>query len=168
PIIVVLAVFIVHLDSQGRACAMQVFCPRIRTRVRFQRCAWHTTCSPRHSDFASLPDETREPTMSHDEPESTLGGAFRTPASMAATLIAGQIAMTAATANEELVELSRDDAQWVMPAKNYSSTRYSGLDQINTQNVQDLAVAWTFSIGTTSGFEAAPLVIGETMYVTTP
>src|SRR5690606_1511324 len=53
-------------------------------------------------------------------------------------------------------------------AKNYSSTRFSGLDQINRGNVADLAVAWTFSTGTTAGFEAAPLVIGDTMYIVTP
>jgi len=26
-----------------------------------------------------------------------------------------------------------DDGQWVMPAKNYASTRFSALDQINTK-----------------------------------
>ncbi len=105
--------------------------------------------------------------MSHDEPRSRRG-ADRARSAIAAALTAGALATTAVTANEQLIELSRDDAQWVMPAKNYSSTRYSGLDQINRQNVRDLVVAWTFSIGTTSGFEAAPLVIGDTMYVTTP
>ncbi|HLU04966.1 MAG TPA: methanol/ethanol family PQQ-dependent dehydrogenase [Woeseiaceae bacterium] len=76
--------------------------------------------------------------------------------------------ITCATASEELVRMSQDDSQWVMPAKNYSSTRFSGLDQINRGNVADLAVAWTFSTGTTAGFEAAPLVIGDTMYIVTP
>ncbi|WP_166254424.1 methanol/ethanol family PQQ-dependent dehydrogenase [Marinobacter salicampi] len=71
-------------------------------------------------------------------------------------------------ANEKLVELSKDDRQWVMPAKNYASTRFSGLDQINTSNVQDLELAWSFSTGLTPGHEAAPLVIGDTMYVVTP
>ena len=73
-----------------------------------------------------------------------------------------------ATADERLVELARDDAQWIMPAKNYAATRFSGLAQINRDNVSELAVAWTFSTGTTSGFEAAPLVVGDTMYVVTP
>src|SRR5690606_2803141 len=36
-----------------------------------------------------------------------------------------------ASADSRLIELSQDDAQWVMPAKNYSPTRYSGLDEIN-------------------------------------
>src|SRR5437868_2578398 len=61
-----------------------------------------------------------------------------------------------------------EDGQWTMPAKDYSSTRYSGLDQINTDNVKNLKVAWTFSTGVDRGQEAAPLVIGSTMYVVTP
>jgi glucose dehydrogenase len=31
----------------------------------------------------------------------------------------------------DLNALSQDDKQWVMAPKNYASTRYSGLDQIN-------------------------------------
>jgi PQQ-dependent dehydrogenase (methanol/ethanol family) len=61
-----------------------------------------------------------------------------------------------------------EDGQWVMPAKNYASTRYSGLDQINTENVKNLKVAWTFSTGVDRGQEAAPIVVGNTMYVVTP
>lgn len=61
-----------------------------------------------------------------------------------------------------------DDGQWQMPAKNPASTRYSTLDQINTANVRNLKLAWTFSTGLTRGHEAAPLVVNSTMYVVTP
>ncbi|HEX7957475.1 MAG TPA: hypothetical protein VF508_11065, partial [Pyrinomonadaceae bacterium] len=61
-----------------------------------------------------------------------------------------------------------EDGQWLMPAKNYASTRFSGLDQINADNVKSLKVAWTFSTGVNRGQEAAPLVVGDTMYVVTP
>jgi PQQ-dependent dehydrogenase (methanol/ethanol family) len=64
--------------------------------------------------------------------------------------------------------LQQDDGQWVMPANNYASTRYSGLDEINTANVRQLGVSWTFSTGMVAGHEAAPLVVGDTMYVVTP
>jgi len=68
----------------------------------------------------------------------------------------------------DLSTLQQDDGQWVMPAKNYASTRFSGLTEINTETVGRLGVAWTFSTGTTSGNEAAPLVVGDTMYIVTP
>ncbi len=72
------------------------------------------------------------------------------------------------TANDELLELQNDDAQWVMPGKDYSGTRYSTLSQINTRNVKRLKAAWTFSTGVLRGHEGGPLVIGDTMYVHTP
>ncbi|HEY9112432.1 MAG TPA: PQQ-dependent dehydrogenase, methanol/ethanol family, partial [Rhodanobacteraceae bacterium] len=71
-------------------------------------------------------------------------------------------------AGEGLAQLTRDPADWPMPAKNYDGTRFSRLDQINAQNVRNLTVAWTFSTGVLHGHEAAPLVIGGTMYVITP
>ncbi|HEX3879269.1 MAG TPA: PQQ-binding-like beta-propeller repeat protein, partial [Bryobacteraceae bacterium] len=55
-----------------------------------------------------------------------------------------------------------------MPAKNYASTRYSTLDQINTNTVKNLKLDWTFSTGGTHGHEAAPLIVNNTMYVVTP
>jgi alcohol dehydrogenase (cytochrome c) len=61
-----------------------------------------------------------------------------------------------------------DDGQWIMPAKNHASTRYSTLNQITTENVANLKLAWTFSTGTLRGQEAAPLVVNNTMYVVTP
>src|SRR4051794_12700217 len=61
-----------------------------------------------------------------------------------------------------------DDGQWTMPAKNYASTRYSELTEINTDNVKNLQVAFTFSTGVNKGHEAAPLVIGSTMYIVSP
>jgi lanthanide-dependent methanol dehydrogenase len=61
-----------------------------------------------------------------------------------------------------------DDGQWTMPAKNYASTRFSTLSEINTSNVKSLKIAWTFSTGLTQGHEAAPLVVNNTMYIVTP
>src|SRR4051812_43400633 len=65
-------------------------------------------------------------------------------------------------------KMAPDDGQWVRPAKDYASTRYSTLDQINTSNIKNLKVAWTFNTGTDRGQEAAPLVVNNTMYIVTP
>ncbi|MEK6661195.1 MAG: PQQ-binding-like beta-propeller repeat protein, partial [candidate division NC10 bacterium] len=69
------------------------------------------------------------------------------------------------SANDELLKLQQDDGQWVMQNKNYSGTRYSTLSQITRDNVKNLHVAWSFSLGTTNGQEGGPLVVGTTMYV---
>ena len=61
-----------------------------------------------------------------------------------------------------------EDGNWTMPAKNYAATRFSGLDEIKTGNVDKLKVAFTFSMGVDKGEEAAPLVSGNTMYLVAP
>jgi lanthanide-dependent methanol dehydrogenase len=55
-----------------------------------------------------------------------------------------------------------------MATKDYANTRFSALNQFNAQNVNQLKLAWTFSTGGTRGEEAAPLVVGDTMYIVTP
>jgi lanthanide-dependent methanol dehydrogenase len=61
-----------------------------------------------------------------------------------------------------------DDGQWHRPARDYASTRYSGLAQITAENVKQLRPAWSFATGVNRGHEAAPLVVGDTLYVVTP
>ena len=61
-----------------------------------------------------------------------------------------------------------DDGEWRMPAKDYASRRFSGLSQITTANAASLKLAWTFSTAVNRGHEAAPLVVGGTMYVVAP
>ena len=77
-------------------------------------------------------------------------------------------ALSGKLSEPDLVKAQADDGQWLMAAKNYASTRFSGLDEINTGNVRQMGVAWTFSTGMVSGHEAAPLVVGDTMYLVTP
>src|SRR5216117_13667 len=83
--------------------------------------------------------------------------------SAAAVLVAG-----AANANEELIKMSQNPKDWVMPTGNYANHRYSQLKQITAQNVGKLQVAWTFSTGVLRGHEGGPLVIGNVMYVHGP
>ena len=68
----------------------------------------------------------------------------------------------------DLAELAADDGQWVMAPRNHASTRFSGLTEIDTGNVAALELKWSFSTGVLQGHEAAPLVVGSTMYVVTP
>jgi len=74
----------------------------------------------------------------------------------------------AASANDELIKLSKDPNQWVMPTGDYANTRYSELKQINKDNVKNLRPVWTFSTGVLRGHEGGPLVIGDVMYAHTP
>jgi PQQ-dependent dehydrogenase (methanol/ethanol family) len=57
---------------------------------------------------------------------------------------------------------------WVRPAKDLASTRYSALEGITAATVTRLGVKATFSTGNVKGHEAAPIVVNNTMYVVTP
>jgi lanthanide-dependent methanol dehydrogenase len=83
--------------------------------------------------------------------------------SAAAVLVAG-----AANANEELIKMSQNPKDWVMPTGNYANHRYSRLNQITSENAAKLQVAWTFSTGVLRGHEGGPLVIGNVMFVHGP
>lgn len=56
--------------------------------------------------------------------------------------------------------------EWPTYGGDQANTRYSTLNQINTSNVKNLQVKWIQSLGTTDTQESTPLVIGDTMYVT--
>jgi lanthanide-dependent methanol dehydrogenase len=55
-----------------------------------------------------------------------------------------------------------------MAARDHASTRFSPLDEINAGNVGSLQLAFSYSTGLDKGQEAAPLVVGDTMYVVMP
>ena len=70
-------------------------------------------------------------------------------------------------AADELLEMQKNDNNWVMPAGDYANTRYSELTQITKDNVKDLKMAWSFSTGVLRGHEGNALVMDGTMYVHT-
>jgi PQQ-dependent dehydrogenase (methanol/ethanol family) len=87
---------------------------------------------------------------------------------MSCVAAAALLANGAAFANDELIKLSKDPKQWVMPTGDYGNRRYSELDQINSDNVKSLAPVWSFSTGVLRGHEGGPLIIGDVMYISTP
>jgi PQQ-dependent dehydrogenase (methanol/ethanol family) len=58
--------------------------------------------------------------------------------------------------------------QWVRPAGDFSSTRYSDIAEITAERVGALTVKASFATGIAKGHEAAPLAVGGTMYLVTP
>jgi lanthanide-dependent methanol dehydrogenase len=77
-------------------------------------------------------------------------------------------AATGGSASPNAANLPPDDGQWVRPAKDYASTRFSSLTEINTQTAHNLRPIGTFSTGVLRGHEAAPIVANNTMYIITP
>ena len=69
---------------------------------------------------------------------------------------------------ERLLKAPSEPHNWLMYSGNYQGWRYSGLDQVNTTNVQQLAAQWVFQTGVEGHFETTPLAVGSILYATGP
>ena len=78
------------------------------------------------------------------------------------------LSSSAILANDSVQQAIANPGHYAIQTLDYANTRYSPLDKITRDNVQNLRVAWTFSTGVLRGHEGAPLVIDNIMYVHTP
>ena len=69
---------------------------------------------------------------------------------------------------ERLIKASEEPGNWLMYSNTYNGWRFSGLNQINTQNVKNLRVKWLFQARHLEKFETTPLVVDGIMYLTRP
>ena len=73
-----------------------------------------------------------------------------------------------ATAETELRRAMADSASWASYGRDQTNQRYSPLQQLTPANVGGLTLAWRYRTGIPNAFEASPVVLGGTMYVSTP
>src|SRR6478735_8372820 len=79
--------------------------------------------------------------------------------------LAAVIAIAApAQAKSSSTATSFDYKSWDQYAGGADSSQYSSLDQVNTGNVKDLQVAWTFETGPGQAPHFNPIKIGDTLY----
>ena len=84
--------------------------------------------------------------------------------SVIAVLAAG---MAGARANDSVLKAASEPGQWAVAGHDYGNTRFSPLKQINAENASKLSLAYSFSLGSLRSNEASPIVIGNTLYVST-
>lgn len=75
---------------------------------------------------------------------------------------------TADTVDDARLLHAQTDDGSLMYRRSYDSNGFAPFDQINRTNVAQLNVAFTYATGLPQGHEAAPIVNGRTMYLTTP
>ena len=75
-------------------------------------------------------------------------------------LITGGVDKAAVIANEA------ETKNWLNYGLDYAETRFSKLKQINTANVGQLGLAWSYGLNSRRGVEATPIVVDGVMYVT--
>jgi alcohol dehydrogenase (cytochrome c)/quinohemoprotein ethanol dehydrogenase len=76
---------------------------------------------------------------------------------------AGPAAVTAA----RLAAADTEPGQWMSHGRTYGEQRFSPLDQINTQTVGRLGLAWFADFDSRRGQEATPVVVDGVLYVST-
>ncbi|MFZ5739599.1 MAG: PQQ-dependent dehydrogenase, methanol/ethanol family [Pseudomonadota bacterium] len=75
-------------------------------------------------------------------------------------------AVTGAVDSAAIVANVKTTKDWPSYGLDYAETRFSKLDQINADNVKQLGLQWSYSLGSERGVEATPVVVDGIMYVT--
>ncbi len=70
--------------------------------------------------------------------------------------------------SERLINADNTPQDWLSYGRNYSEDRFSSLEQINRDNIDELGLVWAINLGTKHGFEATPLVVDGIIYVSGP
>jgi PQQ-dependent dehydrogenase (methanol/ethanol family) len=73
----------------------------------------------------------------------------------------------AAVDAERLAAADAEPGQWMSHGRTHSEQRFSPLDQITTENVARLGLAWYADFDTNRGQEATPLFVDGALYVST-
>jgi alcohol dehydrogenase (cytochrome c) len=64
------------------------------------------------------------------------------------------------------VVTAQSGSGWGVYGGDQANTRYSALSKISTSNVQQLKVAWALQLGSLRSQESTPILVGDTLYVT--
>ena len=67
-----------------------------------------------------------------------------------------------------LLGASADQGNWITYGRDYSNQRFSTLSRIDANNVATLVPAWIYRSGVKSSFQASPIVVDGTMYLSLP
>src|SRR5271166_6062417 len=85
----------------------------------------------------------------------------------ATAICAPMLGLIPAGANDSVLKGAQDPNEWAVYGKDYANTRFSPLKSINTSNVGNLKLAYAFQLASLRSNESTPLVIGNTLYVST-
>jgi PQQ-dependent dehydrogenase (methanol/ethanol family) len=72
----------------------------------------------------------------------------------------------AAVNTGRLLAADSEPGSWMSYGRTYSEQRYSPLDRVDTENVNQLGLAWSFDFNTERGIEATSIVVDGVMYAT--
>jgi PQQ-dependent dehydrogenase (methanol/ethanol family) len=80
---------------------------------------------------------------------------------------APEVGSPANVSAERLINAASEPDQWMTHGGTYAEQRFSQLDQITADNVNQLGLAFSVDLDTTRGQEATPLMVDGTLYIST-
>src|SRR5260370_19480022 len=83
-------------------------------------------------------------------------------------LLAAALPLIGQVTHERILKSASEPGNWLTYSGNYSSHRFSPLDQINESNVAQLKPAWVYQTNSLQKFETTPLVVDGVMYISEP
>tara|TARA_R110002110_G_C13469795_1_gene720093 strand:- start:1259 stop:3421 length:2163 start_codon:yes stop_codon:yes gene_type:complete len=87
--------------------------------------------------------------------------------SQANAATAGTFGTNPAAVNaRRLMAADSEPGSWMSYGRTYSEQRFSPLEQINTDSVSELGLAWSYDLKTERGIEATSIVVDGVMYMT--
>ncbi len=86
-----------------------------------------------------------------------------------AVLADTEAAVVAEVANVDgarIIAANKEPGNWMSHGRTYDEQRFSPLEKVNTKNVGDLGLAWTYRLDVDRATEVTPIVVDGVMYVT--
>ncbi|HEX7952392.1 MAG TPA: PQQ-dependent dehydrogenase, methanol/ethanol family, partial [Burkholderiales bacterium] len=69
--------------------------------------------------------------------------------------------------DDMLLNADKDAQNWLLYGRDYQTTRYSPLTQVNRDNVKKLTPVWNLSFGVLEGQDSQAVAVNGMIYVTT-
>lgn len=82
------------------------------------------------------------------------------------TSIAQSQSTGSAIDTQAIIDNEKSTSEWLSYGLDYSETRHSRLDSINTDNVGELGLAWSYGLESRRGVESTAIVVDGVMFVT--
>ncbi|WP_457967251.1 PQQ-dependent dehydrogenase, methanol/ethanol family [Pseudomonas sp. R4-84] len=76
--------------------------------------------------------------------------------------------MPANVDGKRIIAADQEPGNWMSTGRTYDEQRYSPLNKISDQNVDQLGLAWSYKLDLDRGVEATPIVVDGVMYTTGP
>ena len=67
---------------------------------------------------------------------------------------------------DRIIAAKDDPSVWLSHGRTYDEARFSPLAKVNSDNVSNLGLAWSYDLGVSRGIEVTPIVVDGVMYVT--